>query len=35
MMIFERLGRHIRLKRVVAIGQGWEFECHDRSPADV
>ena len=33
-VIFERFGRHVRLKRVVIIGKGWEFECHDGSPGD-
>jgi hypothetical protein len=31
-MILERLGRHIRLERVIGIGELHEFEGHGVSP---
>jgi len=33
MMVVQRLGRHVRLKRFVVIRQGREFEGHGYAPA--
>jgi hypothetical protein len=32
-MVVQRLGRHVRLKRFVVIRQGREFEGHGYAPA--